>query len=389
MSASPSKVALKERVDELTGSSLGLDVFPRRNWLQWRPVVSSDNAENDYLNGLFMTAKYITVFCIVPWLVRKSVGWFGPGTGFLYALQLYGGLWAGWATATTGLTARSLQRTINTEIIPFMSDAAALATSQELGRRFKRRHFLAMSWSLGLLSAGLAGILVRHDISYSAGLGEILFWSAGWAILFATSAGVVNIARYYATFANQFQNDVPKLFSLDPGRSPLPTSISSLGRQTLTFWLGIAVSIAFIIPFSLVDWSVFPQNASFVQSFTISTNRFVLVDVVITSFFSICVGTVVFLGSEAALRRAARISSKLTLRHIEAELANLLPEIGQLDKAGWKRLSELKALHTEIALAGSYKGAVVSGISILIPFITPALSVILKYFFPLAPSDHK
>jgi hypothetical protein len=380
MSDSLNDMTLEERVAELTGSSLGLDVFPRRNWMQWRPAPASGAGENYYAAGILMTAKYLTVFCLFPWLVHKLTGrWFGSGTGSLYVLQIYGGLWAGWATATTGLTARALRRTIDTEIIPVMSEAAVLATSRELGQRFERRHFLTVSWSFGFLSAGLAGILVRQDIGAYSGQGEILFWSAGWAILFATSAGVVNVARYYAAFANHLEDDAPALFVLSPDRSPLLTSIASLGHRTLMFWLSIAVSIALILPFSIVDWSHFPQNVSLLHGFTIETNRFVLVDVVATSFFSIGVGTVVFLGSEAALRRAARISANVTLRSIEVEVARLFAQMRELDDAGWKRLSELKNLHEEVAVAGSYRGAVFSGISILIPFITPVLSLILKY----------
>jgi hypothetical protein len=199
---------------------------------------------------------------------------------------------------------------------------------------------------------------------------------------FATSAGVVNVARFYATFASHLQNDAQGLFKVDPARSSLLTSVASLGYQSLFFWFGIAVSIAFVIPFSVKDWVLVPRDLSLLTQINISENTFVLVDVVATSFFSIGVGIIVFLGTEAALRRAARISAKSTLRLIENEVTLLVKRLAQLDEAGWKRLSELRNWHKEVTLAGSYRGVLLSGMSLLIPLIAPLLSLLAKILGP-------
>src|SRR5258708_2477382 len=107
--------ALMTRVSELIDSSIGLDVFLARKLVSVGDQTSDHTKENCYSDGIRMVAIYVAIFVFIPWLINYLANgpWFGSGTGLLYALQLYGGLWAGLATPTTGLASRALTGTLN------------------------------------------------------------------------------------------------------------------------------------------------------------------------------------------------------------------------------------------------------------------------------------
>jgi len=53
-------------------------------------------------------------------------------------------------------------------------------------------------------------ISIYHDLlraNHKAPICEVIWWPAGWAILFTTAAKVVNVARFYRLFASHLQDD--------------------------------------------------------------------------------------------------------------------------------------------------------------------------------------
>jgi hypothetical protein len=170
---------------------------------------------------------------------------------------------------------------------------------------------------------------------------------------------------------------------MDPAHSTLVTSVASVAQRMMLFWFGIAVSIAVVLPFGVLEhystvpsffsslsWSMFQLDPS--------NNWFVLVEVPITGFFSIGLGTIVFLRSEAAIRGVVKDVTRSTLRFIEREVADLSIRLKELDEAHLKRLMELSALHNGVAKAGSYRSLIISGLSVLIPFIIPVASLYFR-----------
>jgi hypothetical protein len=385
---------LKQSIDDLLGGSLGLNVFPR--WIAWMWASGKPSAfqNNPYLAGLRISLIYALVFCGGPWLFHFAFQAYFPSWS-LFILQIYGSFWAGWATTSTRIASSSISKIIDNKIIPALSDATAKMIDDEIARDFKTGRLLCVSWSIAFVGAALAGFLICHDLSkpqiYEAAppISEIIWWSLGWALLFATAAKVVSVSRFYRLFAAHLQDDTEKLYAVDSARSSLVISVAAVAQRMLLFWFGIAVSIALVVPFGVKNWSLDPIECSttlqcfrsisvYLFALIPSQNSFVFFEVLITGFFSIGFGTVIFLRSEAAIREAVNKTTCSTLSAIEFEVADLSSRIGGLDEAKWKRLTELHSLHREVAMAGSYRSAIVSGISVMVPFVVPIIPLFLS-----------
>ena len=178
---------------------------------------------------------------------------------------------------------------------------------------------------------------------------------------------------------------------MDPARSTLVTSIAAVAQRVMLFLFAGAVSIALVIPFAVKDWSswwastyyspapgLFHSLPAALFTLDLPHNSFVGIDVIVIGFFSIGFGTIVFLRNEAALRQAVNTVTRSTLRLVEIEVADLSHRLGALDEANWSRLAELNALHKEVATAGSYRSIIVSGLSVMVPFVIPLISLFFK-----------
>jgi len=368
---------LEKRVTELLEGSLGLSILPGPA-TPAKPSMFRD----DYWAGLEIGLLYAPFFCVIPWFL--SVVSHSPFLKFspsLFYLQIYGSFWSGWATASTRIASSSVLKTIKSSIIPELSAETADAICQYLNGRFERGRLLYVSWGLALLCAAAAGGLIYYDArDGKPPIGEIVWWSVGWWILFATAAKVVNVSCFYRVFAAHLEDEPERLFAMDPARSTLVTSVASVGQTMLLFWLGIAVSIAVIIPFAAVGslGTSYSSATGFVSSLLHLGDKFVFAEVPIAGFFSIGLGTIVFLRSEAAIRRAVKKATKSTLRLIEIEVGNLA-DLGIPSEApSLERLAKLKTLHNDVATAGSYRSLVISGLSLLLPFI-PLVKWILSW----------
>ena len=91
---------------------------------------------------------------------------------------------------------------------------------------------------------------------------------------------------------------------------------------------------------------------------------------------SLCNWRVVFLTSEHDIRRVVNGVAASTLRAAEAEIADLFNRRSSLDDLQWKRLQELTALHEKMVATGSYRSALLSGLSILVPFVGPVAAAV-------------
>ena len=103
------------------------------------------------------------------------------------------------------------------------------------------------------------------------------------------------------------------------------------------------------------------------------------------SFFSLGVGTIVFLDSERDIRHVVNEVAVSTLRTTECEIADLFNRRDELDQTGWDRLKELMSLHEKLAATGwyrSYRSAFLSVLSILAPFAGPIVSILLWALTP-------
>ena len=374
-------------IAEIERDSMGLNVLPPiwtwvrvqvllpiLTWLGVSGRADVNRVTNPWRAGLAIVVTYIVVFIGLPYLVYSILVYFRPHdlklnfNHGLYALQLYGALWAGWATVSTNIVAQSLCRTIRTEIAPRLQDQTSKAITRWIRANFARRAVLCRSWAIGLLCSIIAGVLIFGDLP-NVTRAEVTFWSLGWCLLFATSTGVVIVGRFYSAFAAHLDQEVASLYAIDPTQSSLLRSVDSLGQRMLLFWFLIAVSIALIyVPKTLL-------------TLELSRSRFIIVEVALAGFFSIGVGTWVFLGSQVAIRHAAWSATDPILRAIEAKTAAKLGEQIELpDEEGWKELARLEEWHAKIASSLSVRSRILSVLSLVLPFI-PLVSAILAYAF--------
>lgn len=322
----------------------------------------------------------MVIFILLPYLVHviPVITTLGLRVGILsldynlyglYALQFYGALWAGWATVSTSIVIRSLCRTIRNEIAPRLQENTCRVIADWMRVNFRRGAVLRLSWFMGVLFAVFAGLLIHADLKRLASVGEVIFWSLGWCLLFATSTGVVVVGRFYSVFAAHLDREVASLYAIDPARSSLLRSVDSLGQKMLLFWLLIAVSIALI--YFVRAWPMF----------RLSESRFIIIEVALAGFFSVGVGSWVFLGSQVAIRRASLSATDPILRAIEARAAEKLAgQIKLLNEEGWKALALLDEWHARLAPTLSVRSRILSVISLVLPFI-PLVSAVLVHAF--------
>jgi hypothetical protein len=383
---------LLSSIAEIERGSMGLNVLPPiRTWvrvhvllpiLTWlgvRDPAAANRMTNPWRAGLAVVVAYIVIFIGLPYLVYSILVYCRPHdlklnfNHGLYALQLYGALWAGWATVSTNIVVRSLCRTIRTEIAPRLQDQTSKAITRWIRANFARRAVLCRCWAVGVLCSIIAGVLIFGDLP-NLTRAEVTFWSLGWCLLFATSTGVVIVGRFYSAFAAHLDQEVASLYPIDPTQSSLLRSVDSLGQRMLLFWFLIAVSIALIyVPKTLLVLEL-------------SSSRFIIVEVALAGFFSIGVGTWVFLGTQVAIRHAAWSATDPVLRVIEAKTAAKLAGQTELpDEEGWKELARLEEWHTKIASSLSVRSRILSVLSLVLPFI-PLVSAILAYAFGIRPA---
>jgi hypothetical protein len=377
--------------DEFEGS-LGLSVVPIvpvRGGIAWRARLPDSTLRA----ALIVAGTYFLIFVALP-LLALGGGW-PPASSALWPLailQLYGMFWCGTSTAATRSTSVSILRIIKWEIVPFLSEASAERLLEILHKpSYHRSTQLRIAWTIGVAAAAFAAFLVRQDLA-RAGVDApstiaLIWWSVGWALLYATAAKVVLVSRICIWFGDVLSDQPERLSPLNPAQSPLVTSLLALTKRMLLFWAGMALAIALVIPFALAVWgygepfagpawhSTVGEAVADVRRLHPSAFGFVLVHFVLTTIMSIGGGTLILIKSDAAARSAARRATARVLRALD-ERANAIAD-APLTEESLKRLAELKALHSDIAARGSHRGLIVGAVGLLLPF-APLLALLLS-----------
>lgn len=327
-----------------------------------------------------MAGVYLLFFAIMPlalsWLAGD--GKVPPTLWPLLVFQVYGAFWAGWAAMSTRIANRSIMD-VAQDVIPSLSGPVLDRISRRLSRRYwPRWRLLLISWAIGAAAASLAGVLLHNQLSGTDAppAWQIVWWCVGWTILYTTSAKVVNVGRFHQIFAQSLSQN-QALFWPNASKSRVVAAIALIAKRMLLFWVAVAISIALILPFGLLaDWIALGMPAGELGATRIPLLSFTFWHLAGTAIFSIGGGSLVFLGTEAALRRAARREAAAALRIIEEETESLqnrraltLPDI--------ERLAKLRSLHAEVTEGGSYRTFVLTGLSVILPFV-PLLSLLAK-----------
>jgi hypothetical protein len=279
------------------------------------------------------------------------------------------------------MTARSASAAvlgiIERQVIPDLSPQTANRIESDLARHFSEARLSRISWTIAILGAVASGIAIRHNVP-NAGFQVVVWWAAGFSILYVTAARATNVARFYYYFAKHLGEE-PNIYVLDPARSNLVMGISAVGKRILLFWVGILVAVAMLVPV-VSKGAQLPTAVSGWHSWLLMDSLFGQLVVSISALFSIPFGTAVFLMSENMIRKAVESVRHAAIRFIERDVASLFASRNSLDESQWKRVGELRALHKDLATSGSYQSLFASGLSLLVPLSGPAAAALLKLF---------
>jgi hypothetical protein len=369
---------LAKRITDLLGGNLGASPFqfgivgPLRTTLI--PV-------GPLWIGLCVGLAYGLLFCALP-----SLFLLGKPEPHLFWSSVYGSLYAAWATAIARSTSAKVLETIKYRIIPLLSKEISDRIDKDLAHRFKRKRLLLVSWSVAILGAAAAGLAISWDVSHvpfqdvSNVPFQIAWWCVGWLYLFVTAARATDVARFYYVFAEHLDEEDQHLYVFDPARANLVKAIAAVGQHILLFWVGIAVSIALLVPFVSIGSNVGFGLHDYSNLFH-ARSAFAWVVVPITSVFSLPFGTVVFLRSENAIRKAVAEVVHNTLRSTEREIADLFAQRTELSESKWRQLHELVSLHRSLTTAGLYRSLLISlirGLSPFVPLIGSIVTLLAK-----------
>jgi len=244
--SSNASVKLENRVAELLNDCLGalpygIRVVPR--------VATWELPEWPSLKAVAVGATYALLFCALPWLVVKKP------ESHLFWLSVYGSLYAAWATWIARYTSATTLDLIRSRIIPDLSSATADRIDADLARYFSPARLAVWSSLAAAILTVAAAFAISRDV-HDAPL-QVIWWAAGWLVLFFTAARSTDVARFYYFFAKHLENE--RIYAFDPANSALVRSISAVGQHILIFWAGILLAVALLIPFiSMGDQSSSP-----------------------------------------------------------------------------------------------------------------------------------
>jgi hypothetical protein len=130
--------------------------------------------------GLSWGAGFAVVFAGLPWIVFRD-------TGPLFWLSIWGSCYFACAAALAVSTSSAISRVIGKDILPELSDAAAIAIRADLNKRFNEKRISIVSIFVASVAAATTAYMLRLDLSSSSGL-EICWLCAGYFILYVTAA---------------------------------------------------------------------------------------------------------------------------------------------------------------------------------------------------------
>ena len=355
---------LVSRVRDLLASTLG--AFPKFSRAPTRLSLRLDHLPPAVV-GLGTGMLYLLLFCLLP------ITFFGGLDLHLIWLSAFGAAYLALAVAAARATSGKVLGIIRDDIVPRLAPATLLQIDRAMERRFPDRPASVRALLIALLGTIAGGVAIAHDLP-QASPAQILWWSIGWFILFVTAARATDVARFYQEFSRPLSRGEEALYPFVPATSLLILDVARLGRAMLAFWLSISASITLMIPFlAMADVRAVGLDRALGDA---AQSSFVRLVMPITIFFSGIFGTAVFLGNEAAVRKATDRSLRQSLLQIEGEIASLCRGRFDLDEPDAKRVDRLATIRAELLRSGRYSSFLISGLSLLIPFIGSIVPIV-------------
>ena len=270
------------------------------------------------------------------------------------------------------MTTIRLTRTIEQQILPYVSPAFVEAVAADLERRNSavgRIVWPALA-ALACWAAGVAAFAydLENDLASAFASPEIWFAMFVLFVGFLMSARSVGAAGFYISFAERLEEEPSDcLFVLGAASSPLIEGLARLGSQVLVFWVLIFLAILSSM-LLLLPWPA-PYGLP-------AESRFLMLFVPLAGFISLGIGSLVYLRSEARIRSALRSFTESQAAVLQQRMNALLaPRSGRVPADG-DELARLSAWHDRILAGGRYGSRVGTAVSIALPFLLPAVSFV-------------
>ncbi len=345
------------------GSMLGAlpnIIHDRRLWYR--------RTQSPLINGLLLGGTYAFVFAVAPWLLSKfrlSIGAYAWGNHTLNLLSVWGAAYFLFAATAASLASAALSDVIQNEILPGLSPAATVLVDQKLAQRFQTKRIAFNSTAIALVCT-LASVWMLDRGNYLKHVSslQLVWWSCGFFVLYLTAARVTDIARFYGVFAETLACNEHTTYLMCPSHSLQVDKTAAAGRIVLCFWIAITLSIVTLLPSTLF----------LKESERPITFAYVLAPV--ATFFSLGVGTSVFLRAERNIRRFVQSQVDAMLASLEKETNQLLRRHEHLLEVEWSKLRELQAFHKDLEDNGYYQSVATSGLSLLVPIATPVTALV-------------
>lgn len=188
---------------------------------------------------------------------------------------------------------------------------------------------------------------------------EWCFFGANFFSLYFLSARTTFVASFMLEFTSRIHAEAITK-SYDPVDAPQARYLVDIARSILLFWAGISLAVATL-----------PLLYS-------SLGNFIQIVVTVSMYFSLFVGTWVFIRTEQQIRRLVRDARILKLGDIGYKLS-LLEEKEVLDDADANRFEMLKAHYSHLSTTGYSTSYLITLASLSLPFVGTIVSVIIEW----------
>lgn len=271
------------------------------------------------------------------------------------------------------VTTAQVFATVERDIIPHASPDYLEAVAAELERRDGVVRRILWPVLVAATASALTYWVLKKEMST-----ENFFQSPQWlfgAIVFSLSFVVsvrsVGAGRFPLAFAKCLEQEHDSLYLLGAADSPLVEGLAKLGRHILAFWVAVFLIVLTIMLLALPQLGPYALRAD-------SPLLMILVPIMV--FLTLGVGSIVYLRSEARIRQTLR---RFTLRRaaiLQRRINVLLDSAPARMPEDRDELEHLADWHDRILAGGRYGSPAGTAVSIALPFLLPAISLIKSLY---------
>ena len=354
----PAEQRLLAVLDRLLGDSMGGGPLLAR-FARGRPP---------HRQALLILVLYVATWAAAEALARLLA--IGPHVK-LVSLLTWGGAYIVVRSYIAAHTTRQIKATVEQDILPYASPGLLDAVAADLERRLTPMARIVRPILVASLCAAAGSLAFARQLGVSRSQAlapEPLFGIVIFFLSFVISARSAGAAGFYMSFAERLKTEPSgNFFVLGAAASPLVEGLAKLASQVLIFWALIFLAILSSMTLAL-PW---PCGFAFERN-----SPFLIVFIPVAGFVTLGMGSLVYLRSEAKIRSALRSFTQRQAALLQQRINALLDPLDGRVPAESAEISQLTEWHDRILAGGRYGSRLGTAVSIALPFLLPAISVV-------------